>query len=304
MTASASLIIGTRGSPLALAQAHEVQRRLADAHPDLRAEGAISIRVIKTTGDMEQTRLLSEIGGKGLFTKEIEDQLLSGEIHLAVHSMKDVPTVLPDGLGIVAVLEREDPRDALIGPYRSLAEIPAGATIGTASLRRGAQALHVRPDLTVVPLRGNVDTRLRKVREGQVAASFLAMAGLNRLGLTTSSGASPVSVAEMLPATAQGAVGIEARLNDSRVLSLLAAIDHHPTHICVRAERAMLAVLDGNCRTPIGGLAVLEGERLTLDGAVISPDGRVVHRLVEHGFAEHPETLGRRVGERLKAKAS
>lgn len=304
MTARPRLIIGTRGSPLARAQATAVAAALAAAHADLAAPGEIEIRIIKTTGDMVQDRTLSEIGGKGLFTKEIEDQLASGEIDIAVHSMKDVPTSLPDGLGIVAIMEREDPRDALIGPYKSLDEIPAGATIGTASLRRGAQTLHLRPDLKIEPLRGNVETRLRKVSEGVVAATFLAMAGLNRLGLTEKSGAVAIDPTVMLPATAQGAVGIEARLTDARTLALLAAIDHHPSHICVRAERAMLAVLDGNCRTPIAGLAILDGDRLTLEGAVVTPDGKVLHRLAEHGHAEAPEVLGMRLGERLKTKAA
>lgn len=304
MTIRPRLIIGTRGSPLARAQATAVAGAMAAAHADLASPGEIEIRIIKTTGDMVQDRTLSEIGGKGLFTKEIEDQLASGEIDIAVHSMKDVPTSLPEGLGIVAIMEREDPRDALIGPYKSLADIPFGATVGTASLRRAAQTLHLRPDLKIEPLRGNVETRLRKVSEGIVAATFLAMAGLNRLGLTEKSGAIALDPTVMLPATAQGAVGIEARLTDARTLALLAAIDHHPSHICVRAERAMLAVLDGNCRTPIAGLAILEGDRLTLEGAVVTPDGKILHRLVEHGHADAPETLGMRVGERLKTKAA
>lgn len=301
---TALLRIGTRGSPLALTQANIVKSALAAAHPVLAAPDAIAIEVIKTTGDLVQDRNLAEIGGKGLFTKEIEDQLSDGRIDLAVHSMKDVPTVLPDGLAITTILERGDPRDALIGPYASLAALPPGAIVGTSSLRRGAQVLHARPDVTIVPFRGNVETRLRKLREGQVAATLLAAAGLNRLKMSAEA-AAILEPDVMLPAIAQGAIGIEARIGDEQVAAFLAPLDHAETHLCVRAERALLATLDGNCRTPIGGYARLSHDggmrQLTLDGLLISPDGR-------HGFrkrltapADQPDALGKAVGEALLA---
>lgn len=301
---TALLRIGTRGSPLALTQANLVKSALAAAHPALAAPDAIVIEVIKTTGDLVQDRNLAEIGGKGLFTKEIEDQLSDGRIDLAVHSMKDVPTVLPDGLAITTILERDDPRDALIGPYASLEALPQGAVIGTSSLRRGAQVLHARPDVTIVPFRGNVETRLRKLREGQVAATLLAAAGLNRLKMSAEA-AAILEPDQMLPAIAQGAIGIEARIGDDRVAAFLAPLDHAETHLCVRAERALLARLDGNCRTPIGGYARLghDGDmrQLTLDGLLISPDGRHSFRKRLTAPADQADALGKAVGEALLA---
>jgi hydroxymethylbilane synthase len=302
---TASLRIGTRGSPLALWQANETRRLLAAAHPALAAEGAIAIAVIKTTGDRIQDRTLAEAGGKGLFTKEIEEALLAREIDLAVHSMKDVPTFLPAGLGIVAMLKREDPRDALIaGPgIAGLDDLPNGTVVGTASLRRGAQLRARRPDIVVVPLRGNVDTRLEKVRNGSVGATFLAYAGLKRLGRLADVSA-VLSTADMLPAVAQGAIGIECRLDDAQTRSYLAALDDAPTHVAVTAERGLLERLDGSCRTPIGALAVgLAGDRLRLDGLVVRPDGSGLLTTSREGPKSDALAMGEDAGEELKGRA-
>ena len=302
---TALLRIGTRGSPLALWQANETKRLLAAAHPALAADGAIAIVVIKTTGDRIQDRTLAEAGGKGLFTKEIEEALIDKSIDLAVHSMKDVPTFLPEGLGIVTMLAREDPRDALIaGPsVKSLADLPHGAIVGTASLRRGAQLRAKRPDISVVPLRGNVDTRLDKVARGEVGATFLALAGLKRLGRLGAVSA-VLSVDEMLPAVAQGAIGIECRLDDATTRTYLAALDDAPTHVAVTAERGLLERLDGSCRTPIGALAVLTaGDRLRLDGLVVRPDGSGLLVTSREGPASLAEAMGQDAGEELKGRA-
>lgn len=300
------LRIGTRGSPLALAQAEETRRRLIAAHADLAAPGAIEIVVIRTTGDAIQNRPLAEIGGKGLFTLEIEQALHDGTIDLAVHSMKDMPTELPARLHIAAMLPREDVRDALILPVGRtagrLADIPAGTVVGTASLRRQAILLARRPDLRVVSLRGNVETRLRKLAEGQIGATFLAIAGLNRLGLAAHATAT-LALDDMLPAVAQGAIGIEARQDDRRVADYLAPLDHAETHCAVRAERAMLAVLDGSCRTPISGHARLTAAGLELEGWVALPDGSALVQERASGPATEPEALGRQVGAALRRKA-
>lgn len=299
MTDIPLLRIGTRGSPLALAQAYEVQARLRAAHPDLVPERAIEIVVIKTTGDMVLDRTLSEIGGKGLFTKEIDEAQLDGRIDIAVHSMKDVPTVLPDGLSLPCILEREDTRDAFIClKAKRLSDLPAGAVVGTASLRRGAQVLFRRPDLRVEPLRGNVQTRLKKLEDGVVDATLLAMAGLRRLGLADRA-ASQLEPEEMLPAVAQGAIGITSRTGDAATLARLAPLDHRQSHIRVLAERAFLAVLDGSCRTPIGGLAELAGDALTFRGLVIRPDGSQAHELTLTGTAAEAETIGQAAGQEL-----
>ena len=258
MTSPIRFTIGTRGSPLALAQAEIVRSALFGMAPELAIEDAVAIRVIKTTGDRVQDRPLAEIGGKGLFTKEIEEALFAREIDLAVHSMKDMPTILPEGLAILAFLPRADVRDVLIGPYPDIGSIPKGAVVGTASLRRQAQLLAHRPDLRIVPFRGNVQTRLAKLQRGDVAATFLAKAGLDRLGMHDVP-AFPLDPSIMLPAVAQGAIGIEARMDHPEVARLLARLDDPLTHACVAAERAMLAVLDGSCRTPIAGLAVASG---------------------------------------------
>ena len=311
MSPSPLLTLGTRGSPLALAQAEEVRRRLAAAHPILAEEGAVEIEVIRTTGDLIQDRTLSEAGGKGLFTKEIEEALLDGRIDLAVHSMKDVPTWLPEGLEIDCLLPREDPRDAFFSVTAGdLHALPAGALVGTASLRRQAQVLAARPDLSVVPLRGNVQTRLRKLAEGQVAATFLAVAGLKRLGQDDRITA-PLEPEVMLPAVAQGAIGLERRSDDAATAGWLAPLNDRPTALRVAAERACLAVLDGSCRTPIAGLAELEADAegapgLHLRALVAMPDGSALHRAEARGPAAdlaQAEALGRGVGKRLRAAA-
>jgi hydroxymethylbilane synthase len=298
--------LGTRGSPLALAQAAEVRGRLIAAHADLAAdEAAIEIVVITTTGDKIQDRTLADIGGKGLFTKEIEEALLAGRIDAAVHSMKDVPTWLPDGLEISTILPREDPRDALLSASgQDLAGLPAGAVIGTASLRRQAQVLLARPDLKVVPFRGNVQTRLRKLAEGQVDATLLAMAGLNRLGMSDKVSA-VLSPEDMLPAVAQGAVGLEIRSNDAATRDLVSALDDRDTAIRVAAERACLAVLDGSCRTPIAAFAELEadGAELRLRALVVLPDGSQAHRTERRGPVSEAAALGRDAGAELRAAA-
>jgi hydroxymethylbilane synthase len=295
------LRIGTRGSALALAQARETAERLAAAHPELAAEDALEIVPLMTTGDSVQNRLLSEIGGKGLFTKEIDEALLDGRIDLAVHSMKDLPTVLPEGTVIGAVLPREDPRDGLIGGAARLAELPPGATLGTASLRRAAQARACRPDLVIVPLRGNVGTRLTKIAAGVAQATLLAMAGLKRLGLQDRG--APLEPEEMLPAVAQGAIGIACRGGDAQARLWLAAIDDTPSHRRVAAERAMLGVLDGSCRTPIAGLAEIDGGTLLLRGLVASPDGRQIVADMRSGPATDAEAIGQDLGAALKAIA-
>lgn len=302
MTLRLPLRLGTRGSPLALAQAHMVKAALAAAHAELSDDRAVEIVVVSTQGDRIQDRTLAEIGGKGLFTEEIEAGLLDGRLDLAVHSMKDMPTVLPEGLVIRAVLPRADPRDALIahGP-RSLAELPAGAVIGTASLRRAAQLRALRPDLDIVPLRGNVQTRLRKLDGGEVQATFLAMAGLLRLGLEHVVSA-PLATEEMLPAVAQGAIGIESRATDEAVLALLEAINHVPTMWAITAERAFLAALDGSCRTPIAALAELDGDALRLRGLVASPDGGSVERIEVRGAALDGVALGSAAGASIRAR--
>jgi hydroxymethylbilane synthase len=268
---TAPLKIGTRGSPLALAQAYETRARLAKAF-DLPPE-AFEIVVIKVTGDAIQDRPLKDIGGKGLFTREIEDDLLAGKIDIAVHSMKDMPTVQPDGLILDTYLPREDVRDAFISPQLSgIAGLAQGATVGTSSLRRRAQLLNKRPDLNVVEFRGNVQTRLKKLADGVADCTFLACAGLNRLNMVDVP-ATPVDPGDMLPAVAQGAIGIERRLDDLNTAQMLAAIHHTATGHRLAAERQFLLTLDGSCETPIAGLATLAGDTLHLTGEVLRPDG-------------------------------
>jgi hydroxymethylbilane synthase len=268
---TAPLKIGTRGSPLAMAQAYETRRRLAQAF-DLPHE-AFDIIVIKVTGDQIQDRPLKDIGGKGLFTREIEEDLLSGKIDIAVHSMKDMPTIQPDGLILDTYLPREDVRDAFVSPKLSrLTDLAQGATVGTSSLRRRAQLLNKRPDLNVVEFRGNVQTRLKKLSEGVATCTFLACAGLNRLDMTEVP-ATPVDTTDMLPAVAQGAIGIERRLDDTNTAEMLAAIHDTPTGLRLASERQFLLTLDGSCETPIAGLATLDGGTLTLRGEVLRPDG-------------------------------
>ena len=273
-TPDAPLRIGTRGSPLALWQAHEVRRCLLAAF-DL-PEAAFAIVVIKVTGDQILDRALKDIGGKGLFTREIEDALLDGSIDIAVHSMKDMPTLQPEGLLLDCYLAREDVRDAFVSPgVAGLADLPQGATVGSSSLRRRAQLAHRRPDLRLVEFRGNVQTRMKKLEEGVAVATFLAMAGLNRLGMAHMA-RQAIAPEEMLPAVAQGAIGIERRAGDMRVAGLLEAIHDVPTGLRLAAERGFLARLDGSCETPIAGLAVLEGDTLWLRGEVLRPDGSEV----------------------------
>jgi len=298
---AAKVRIGTRGSPLALAQAHLVRRLVAEAH-NLN-DDACEIVIIKTSGDRILDRPLAEAGGKGLFTKEIEEALLAGSIDLAVHSMKDVPTVLPDGLAIAATLTREDPRDAFISvAHASLADVPTGATVGTSSLRRQAQLLNRRPDLKVVPFRGNVETRLKKLAEGQADATFLACAGLNRLGLTKHITAK-IDTDVMLPAVAQGAIGVEIRADDAETAKLVAPLNDAATALCVGAERAFLATLDGSCRTPIAGLAELSGSTLRFRGEILTPDGTQRHATERSGSAQSALAMGEEAARELLSRA-
>lgn len=295
------LKIGTRGSPLALAQAHETRTRLATRF-DLPLE-AFEIVVIKVTGDTVQDRSLKEIGGKGLFTREIEDALLDGSVDIAVHSMKDMPTEQPKGLLLNTYLPREDVRDAFVSlSPGGLADLPEGAVVGTSSLRRRAQLLHRRPDLQIVEFRGNVQTRLRKLGEGVARATLLAMAGLNRLHLSEVP-RQPIDPAEMLPAVAQGAIGIERRLDDHRTADLLAAIHDGPTGQRIVAERSFLTALDGSCQTPIGGLAELSGGNLTLRGEILRLDGSQVLADVGVALIEDGAELGRQMARGLLVRA-
>lgn len=300
------LRIGTRGSPLAMAQAHEVRDRLAKAHPELATEDAIAITVITTTGDRILDRALSEIGGKGLFTKEIDDALMGGEIDLAVHSMKDVPTVLPEGMILPTILPREDVRDAFISlKYKSFAEMPAGSVIGSASLRRQAMILNKYPDLKVVTFRGNVQTRLRKLEEGQVDATLLAMAGLNRLNRPEIATAA-ISEDDMLPAVAQGAIGITIRENDNQTQSWLSALNCPASAIRVAGERAALRALDGSCRTPIAALAeYLPDGRMRLRVSIVRPDGSErldTERMIDDPDLANVAAAGTDAGNELKER--
>ena len=296
-----SIRIGTRGSPLALAQASLTRAALAAAHGW--SEDAIEIVTIRTSGDRIQDRPLSEAGGKGLFTKEIEEALLAGAIDLAVHSAKDMPTVLPDGLMLAACLAREDVRDVFISRRAaSLRDLPRGAVVGTASLRRQAQVRRLRPDLSTVVLRGNVETRLRKLDAGEVDATLLALAGLRRLGLAGEATAL-LDIDEFLPAVGQGAVTIEARIDDAGTRELLAKIDHADTSVALGCERAFLAVLDGSCRTPIAGHATLQGDRLSFRGMILRPNGSEAFETSRTGSRKDAIALGADAGAELKARA-
>ena len=301
---TALLRIGTRGSALALAQAAELRARLAAAHPALAAPDALETVVIKTTGDAATQRSLADLGGKGLFTKEIEEALLEKRIDLAVHSLKDVPTFLPPGLVIAAHLPREDARDAWFSPGAPrLADLPQGARIGTSSPRRQAQLLHARPDIRILPLRGNVETRLRKLDAGEVDATLLAVAGVKRLGLAHRITAI-LAPEEMLPAAAQAAIGIEIRAGDARVAELLAAIDDAPTAARVTAERAVLAALGGSCRTPIAAHAEIDARgAMHLRAMIIRPDGSERLFAERHGDAAAAAALGSDAGEELRRRA-
>jgi hydroxymethylbilane synthase len=304
--------IGTRGSPLALAQSEWVRRRLAAAWPELAAPDAVAIVPIRTSGDRIQDRPLAEAGGKGLFTKEIEEALRDGKVDIAVHSLKDMETRLADGLAIDCVPEREDPRDVLVaassgaGPFGAglgaIADLPRGAVVGTSALRRKAQLLALRPDLRIVDWRGNVDTRIARLERGDAAATVLALAGLKRLGRDVS-GWAVLGTEEMLPAVAQGALGLERRADDARIERFLAPLHHRASGLAVSAERALLAALDGSCRTPIAALATLAGDRLALEALVASPDGSRVLRASRAGAAADAAALGRDAGAELKQRA-
>ena len=298
---SRPLKIGTRGSPLALAQAHETRRRLQAAF-DL-PEEAFEISVIKTTGDRVQARPLTEIGGQGLFTRVIEDALLSGGIDIAVHSMKDMPVLQPGGLTLDTYLPREDVRDAFVSPGAGhLSDLPEGARVGTSSLRRRAQVLVACPHLEVVEFRGNVQTRLRKLDEGVAACTFLAMAGLNRLGRADVATAA-IEPEVMLPAVAQGAIGIERREGDARVAALLEPLHDALTGQRLAAERAFLAGLDGSCETPIAGLAEIDGGTLRLRGEILRPDGSESHADDDTAPVEDGAALGAEMAAKLLGRA-
>lgn len=297
----ATLKLGTRGSPLALAQARMVRQALAAAHGF--PPGAIGIVIIRTSGDRIQDRPLADVGGKGLFTREIEDALLAGRIDFAVHSSKDMPAVLPDGLLLSAFLPREDPRDAFISrKAKSIDELAQGARVGTASLRRQAMLKRMRPDLVVVPLRGNVETRLRKLDAGEADATLLALAGLKRLGLTDAATA-VLEPAEFLPAVGQGAIGIETRADDTRTRELLAAINHADTASALACERAFLGVLDGSCRTPIAGHATVLHRQIRFRGMLVKPDGSASYETFRQGDARDAGRLGADAGAELKRHA-
>jgi hydroxymethylbilane synthase len=292
--------LGTRGSPLALAQANEARRLLAAAH-GWEIE-RITVQVIRTTGDRIQDRSLADVGGKGLFTKEIDAALLAGAIDAAAHSAKDLPSIMPDGVAIAAYLPREDVRDALISALAgTIEDLPHGATFGAASLRRQAQALRLRPDLKPALLRGNVETRLSKAESGAVGATLLALAGLKRLGLAHRARA-VLDVHKFLPAPGQGAIAITARSADSRTLEALNTISDSETMAAVTTERAFLAELEGSCRTPIAGLARLEAGRLRLMGEVLRPDGSEGFDIAIEGAPADAEWLGREAGRELGAR--
>ena len=301
LQSSPLLRIGTRGSNLALYQARLVQRLLAEAH-GVPLE-AIEIRTIQTSGDRLTEAPLSEVGGKGLFSKEIEAALEAGEVDLGVHSSKDMATRLPEGLMMAAFLEREDIRDAFISlKAASLDELPIGAKLGSSSLRRASQMLRARPDLTIVPFRGNVETRLRKLADGIADATLLAVAGLNRLGKAENITAY-LDPERFPPAPAQGAIGIEIRSDDSRTADLIAPLNHPATATAVRAERALLAALDGSCRTAIGVTTHLAEKTIALKGEILSPDGQLTIAAEHAGPAAAPEAVGHELGQILRDKA-
>jgi len=303
----AAFKVGTRGSPLALAQAYMTRDKLQAAFPELKEEGALEIVIIKTTGDKILSTALADIGGKGLFTKEIDEALLDGRIDIAVHSMKDVPTYLPAGTILPCNLPREDTRDVFIsagGKAKTLADLPAGSKVGSASLRRQSQILARYPDLEVVNFRGNVQTRLRKLEEGECDATLLALAGLKRLDMTEHI-TSILELDDMLPAVAQGAVGIACRDGDADAAARLAALNHEDTRLAVVCERAFLMALDGSCRTPIAGFARKVGDNMFMDGLVASTDGKTVLRTsgTSSGYSEDAvRELGDRLGKELKAQ--
>ena len=292
--------IGTRGSPLAIAQAREVRDRLMAAHG--LPESAFELVIIRTTGDRIQDRPLAEAGGKGLFTKELEEALLRGEIDLAVHSMKDMPTELPQGLAIAAILPREDVRDAFISlRWPSLSALPRGARIGTSSLRRGAQVRYLRPDLQVIEFRGNVQTRLAKLERGVADATFLACAGLKRLGQEDRI-TQRIETDAMLPAVAQAAIGAEVRADDAETARLLAPLDDRLSALAVETERAFLGRLEGSCRTPIAALARIDGDEIAFNGEILPPDGSVSLKTTRRGAIADRLALAIDAADELKAR--
>ena len=297
MTQDRPLIIGTRGSPLALAQARTVAALVADHRPG----ASCDIKTMRTAGDILIDRPLAAFGGKGLFTKEIDDALLAETIDLAVHSMKDVPTALPKGIVIAAVLPREDVRDVLVSPTRgSLAALPPGARVGTSSLRRRAQILAQRPDLSVVEFRGNVNTRIDKLQRGVAEATILARAGLNRLGIAADDIGITLAVTNMLPAPAQGAIGIACREDDDAARGLLASLDDRDTRHAIACERSLLAALDGSCRTPIGAFARSENGAFVLDALIAELDGSKIFRVQRRGSVSDAVSLGNDAGSELR----
>ena len=300
------LRIGTRGSPLAVAQAEETKRRLGNAFPELAVEGAVEIVVIKTTGDIVLDKALSEIGGKGLFTKEIDDAMFAGDIDIAVHSMKDVPTWLPDGIILPCMMEREDPRDAFISNKASCIEdLPQGAVVGSASLRRQAQIMSMRSDLKVINFRGNVQTRLKKLAAGDVDATLLAIAGLNRMDMAHVA-TQVIDPTVMLPAVGQGAVGITVLASDEKSIRYLEPINHPETVLRVTAERGFLTELDGSCRTPIAAQAWLQDGKLEFRGLIARTDGSETHETTRSCAPnmDDARAMGHDAGAEMKAKAS
>ncbi len=295
--------IATRSSPLALAQTRIVVEQLERAAKQLAYHFEIQVLPVVTTGDKLLDHPLSEVGGKGLFTKELETSLLESHADIAVHSLKDMPTLLPEGLMIGAVLEREDPRDALISSYADIAALPQGSVVGTSSLRRAALVTSIRPDISIIAFRGNVQTRLEKLKQGKAAATLLAMAGLKRLGLEATVTATALDPAHFTPAVGQGVIAIECRTDDAAIRELLSHIHHTPTHIAVESERALLAELDGSCRTPIGGYATVQGDRMHLHAFVATLDGSRHWRTERSGSQSDAARMGEDAGKELKKSA-
>ena len=299
-----SLRIGTRGSPLALTQTGTVIEALKNAHPLLKQKGAVEMVVITTTGDRVQNRLLAEVGGKGMFTKELDEALLDDQIDIGIHSMKDMPTYLPDGIALHAIMPREDVRDAFVSKkHGSFGDLPEGATLGTASLRRRSQVLNTRPDLRVVPLRGNVDTRLQKIETGEADATILALAGLKRLGKEEA--ATEIMETDLLlPAVGQGSLAATCRMEDAGANALLAGLAEPTTTAAIIAERAMLVVLDGSCHSPIAGLARPDGKgNLDMRGLIARPNGTEVADMTATAPMTDAQDLGRSLAEDLLVKA-